>query len=65
MTEILLPEERRKRLLDLLALDGKILATAASATLGVSEDTIRRDLNDLARAGAVRRVHGGALPLTR
>ncbi|WP_343714234.1 DeoR/GlpR family DNA-binding transcription regulator [Inquilinus sp.] len=63
MTDILLPEERRKRLLDLLALDGKILATAASATLGVSEDTIRRDLNDLARAGVVRRVHGGALPL--
>ncbi|MGF6226154.1 DeoR/GlpR family transcriptional regulator of sugar metabolism [Inquilinus ginsengisoli] len=64
MTDILLPDERRKRLLDLLAVDGKILATAASAVLGVSEDTIRRDLNDLARAGAVRRVHGGALPLT-
>lgn len=63
MTAILLPEERRERLLDLLALDGKILATAASTALGVSEDTIRRDLNDLARAGAVRRVHGGALPL--
>jgi len=63
MTDILLPEERRKRLLDLLALEGKILATAASAVLGVSEDTIRRDLNDLARAGAVRRVHGGALPM--
>ncbi len=64
MTDILLPDERRRRLLDLLALDGKILATAASAALGVSEDTIRRDLNDLARTGAVRRVHGGALPLT-
>ena len=64
MSDILLPEQRRKRLLDLLALDGKILATAASAVLGVSEDTIRRDLNDLARTGAVRRVHGGALPLT-
>lgn len=62
MTDILLPEQRRQRLLDLLAIDGKILATAASAVLGVSEDTIRRDLNDLARAGVVRRVHGGALP---
>jgi DeoR/GlpR family transcriptional regulator of sugar metabolism len=64
VSEILLPDERRRRLLDLLALDGKILATAASAVLGVSEDTIRRDLNDLARSGMVRRVHGGALPLT-
>ena len=30
--------------------------------LGVSLDTIRRDLAELAAAGALRRVHGGALP---
>jgi DeoR/GlpR family transcriptional regulator of sugar metabolism len=58
-----LPEERRRRLLDLLKQDGKIVATDASRKLDVSEDTLRRDLNALAAAGYLRRVHGGALPL--
>jgi DeoR/GlpR family transcriptional regulator of sugar metabolism len=58
-----LPEERRRQLLDLLKQDGKIIATEASRLLEVSEDTVRRDLNELAAAGQLRRVHGGALPL--
>jgi DeoR/GlpR family transcriptional regulator of sugar metabolism len=58
-----LPEQRRQMLLDLLARDGKILAAEASRALDVSEDTVRRDLNELAAAGQLRRVHGGALPL--
>jgi DeoR/GlpR family transcriptional regulator of sugar metabolism len=33
-----------------------------SRTLQVSEDTLRRDLRDLAAAGKLQRVHGGALP---
>src|SRR5258708_10325412 len=33
-----------------------------SKVLHVSEDTIRRDLRELAAAGALQRVHGGALP---
>ena len=32
------------------------------ADLGVSRDTIRRDLDELAAAGVLKRVHGGALP---
>ena len=30
--------------------------------MGVSEDTIRRDLRELAQEGLLQRVHGGALP---
>lgn len=57
-----LPEQRRHLLLELLARDGKIVAADISRRLDVSEDTIRRDLNELAAAGRLRRVHGGALP---
>jgi DeoR/GlpR family transcriptional regulator of sugar metabolism len=61
--EQILPEQRRRLLLDLLARDGKIVAVDASRLLEVSEDTVRRDLNELAASGKLRRVHGGALPL--
>ena len=58
----LLKEERQQRILDLLRRDGKVVACELSATLGTSEDTIRRDLRDLAETGLLLRVHGGALP---
>jgi DeoR/GlpR family transcriptional regulator of sugar metabolism len=54
--------ERRQRILDALALDGRVLAGELAAALDVSHDTIRRDLQELADAGLLRRVHGGALP---
>jgi DeoR/GlpR family transcriptional regulator of sugar metabolism len=58
----MLTEERRQRLLATLARDGRIVAKTASAELALSEDTIRRDLRELAREGLLQRVHGGALP---
>lgn len=58
----MLTSQRKLLLLDLLKQDGKIVATAAAAALDVSEDTIRRDLRELAREGLLQRVHGGALP---
>jgi DeoR/GlpR family transcriptional regulator of sugar metabolism len=36
-----------------------------AATVGTSEDTIRRDLRELAREGLLQRVHGGALPASK
>lgn len=57
----MLKEERQQRLLDALKRDGKLVAVEISAALNVSEDTIRRDLNELAEAGLLRRVHGGAV----
>jgi len=58
----LLGEERREAILRRLESEGKVRAADLSADLGVSLDTIRRDLAELAAAGALRRVHGGALP---
>ncbi|MFT3799990.1 MAG: DeoR/GlpR family DNA-binding transcription regulator [Burkholderiaceae bacterium] len=49
-------------ILERLQAEGQVLARTLSSDLGVSEDTIRRDLGDLASAGLLQRVHGGALP---
>jgi DeoR/GlpR family transcriptional regulator of sugar metabolism len=58
----LLPDERQALILARLAADGRVIAADLARALGVSEDTVRRDLRDLAADGAVRRVYGGALP---
>lgn len=58
----MLTDERHNMIRSLLAADGRVLAHELAARFGVSEDTVRRDLRELARAGALRRVHGGALP---
>jgi len=58
----MLSEERRQVILDRLRRDGKVVAGELTASFGVSPDTVRRDLRELADAGLVRRVHGGALP---
>lgn len=42
--------------------DGRLVAKDVIAELGLSEDTIRRDLRELAAMGLLLRVHGGALP---
>src|SRR5829696_8700714 len=57
----LLSAERREAILDALARDGKVIAARLVEELGVSEDTVRRDLRELAAHGLVQRVHGGAL----
>jgi DeoR/GlpR family transcriptional regulator of sugar metabolism len=57
----LLSAERRQAILEALARDGKVVAARLVRELGVSEDTIRRDLRELAAQGLVQRVHGGAL----
>ena len=62
MNEGMLSEERRELILDRLQRDGKLVAAELSSDLGVSPDTVRRDLRELDEAGLLRRVHGGALP---
>src|ERR1700686_2369866 len=58
----MLTAERRRSIMQTLQREGKVLATDLSKSLQVSEDTIRRDLRELADAGMLLRVHGGALP---
>ena len=58
----MLTAERRQAILTRLERDGKVVASELVDALGVSEDTVRRDLRELAAGGHVQRVHGGALP---
>jgi DeoR/GlpR family transcriptional regulator of sugar metabolism len=58
----MLTTQRKKLILTRLAADGQIVAKDWAFELGTSEDTIRRDLRELALAGKLQRVHGGALP---
>jgi DeoR/GlpR family transcriptional regulator of sugar metabolism len=62
--KIMLTSQRKALLLDRLIRDGRLVASDLAAELQVSEDTIRRDLRDLAAEGRLLRVHGGALPLS-
>ena len=58
----MLTSQRKQAILAALQRDGQVVAKAMSETFGVSEDTVRRDLRELAAEGLLQRVHGGALP---
>jgi DeoR/GlpR family transcriptional regulator of sugar metabolism len=58
----MLTTQRKTMILTRLTAAGQIVAKDLALELGTSEDTIRRDLRELAREGKLQRVHGGALP---
>jgi DeoR/GlpR family transcriptional regulator of sugar metabolism len=58
----MLTQERKRLILTQLKEQGRIVAKDLSRRLKLSEDTIRRDLRELASDGLLQRVHGGALP---
>ncbi|WP_353814899.1 DeoR/GlpR family DNA-binding transcription regulator [Agromyces sp. SYSU T00266] len=58
----MLAAARKDLLLERLRRDGRIVAKEIAAELGLSEDSIRRDLRELDHAGLAVRVYGGALP---
>ena len=58
----MLADQRKQHILNVLKRDGQVVAKILSQELGLSEDTIRRDLRELAQEGLLQRVHGGALP---
>jgi DeoR/GlpR family transcriptional regulator of sugar metabolism len=60
----MLTSQRRALISARLACDGQIVAGELALELALSEDTIRRDLRNMAAAGLLKRVHGGALPVT-
>lgn len=53
--------ERRGRLLDLIRVRGFAALEELVRELGVSESTVRRDLDALEEQGAAKRTHGGVL----
>jgi DeoR/GlpR family transcriptional regulator of sugar metabolism len=53
--------DRKTRILAELSRDGEVRTARLTGRLGVSEATLRRDLAQLERQGALHRVHGGAI----
>ena len=57
----MLKRERQAYILHQVNLHNKVLSSSLSSEIKVSEDTIRRDLQELAEEGKIIKVHGGAL----
>ncbi|MES2312310.1 MAG: DeoR/GlpR family DNA-binding transcription regulator [Pseudomonadota bacterium] len=60
----MLPQERQQWILDRLRQSGRVVAVELATEFAVSEDSVRRDLRELAAQGLCKRVYGGALPLS-
>lgn len=58
-----LAARRRQRLVALVEARGSARLEELSAALGVSQATVRRDLNVVSAVGSLQRVHGGAVAL--
>lgn len=57
----MLKKERQAYITQQLNIHNKVLSSDLSLQLNVSEDTVRRDLNELSEEGKLLKVHGGAL----
>jgi DeoR/GlpR family transcriptional regulator of sugar metabolism len=57
----MLKEERLNYIINQINIHNKVLSAELSVQLKVSEDTIRRDLNELTESGHILKVHGGAI----
>src|SRR5215471_13699495 len=60
---LVLSEERRREILELLRNDGRVLVRDLSKRFRTSLITIRKDLESLHHQGLLERTHGGALPI--
>jgi DeoR family fructose operon transcriptional repressor len=58
-------EERQQEILRAARDAGRVDVVTLAERFGVTTETIRRDLTTLERAGVLRRVHGGAIPVER
>jgi DeoR family fructose operon transcriptional repressor len=58
-------EERQAAIVGRARADGRVEVASLAESLGVTTETVRRDLTALERAGVLRRVHGGAIPVER
>ena len=53
--------ERRREIIARLSLDGKVIVSGLAREFGVTEETIRRDLEKLDQDGLASKTHGGAV----
>ncbi|WP_214411720.1 DeoR/GlpR family DNA-binding transcription regulator [Sphaerisporangium fuscum] len=58
-------EERQQEILRRARAVGRVDVVTLAEEFSVTTETIRRDLTALERAGVLRRVHGGAIPVER
>jgi DeoR family transcriptional regulator, fructose operon transcriptional repressor len=61
----MLAEERQEIIIDLVNKKGTVMVTDLGRELNVSLPTIRRDLEELAKKGQIKKIHGGAMTLTK
>jgi DeoR/GlpR family transcriptional regulator of sugar metabolism len=61
----MLPDDRRQAIADIVRERGSVRGSELVDLLGVTDETIRRDLSRLEEQGLVRRAHGGAIALTK
>lgn len=57
--------ERHRRIVDEARRAGRVAVADLADSLGVTPETVRRDLTTLEERGSLRRVHGGAIPIER
>lgn len=57
----MLPAERKNEILARLTFDGKVIVSDLSRLYGVTEETIRRDLDKLEKEGFAKKIYGGAI----
>ena len=55
------PDERQKRIAELIATRGKVRIGQLTELFGVSEPTVRKDLTNMEQPGLLKRTHGGAV----
>jgi len=57
----ILPAGRQRRIMDALRSEGAVTVESLVPLLGVSESTVRRDLEQMSERGFLSRTHGGAV----
>ena len=58
-------EERQRLIVERARAGGRVEVAALAEELGVTTETVRRDLTTLERHALLRRVHGGVIPIER
>lgn len=56
--------ERHRKILEIAKRDGAVRTQSLAVLLNVTEETVRRDLDGLARQGQLHRTHGGATEIS-